>query len=133
MTGFPGETETEFEDSRAFIESLPFTYLHVFTYSARPGTPAAEVPGQVPIEVRKHRTHVLRNLAQTKNLAYRRSMVGRVLSAVTIEDGRMALSGNYIKVTLARPREANRLVDASIGGLTADGVHEAGMLPVLTA
>src|SRR6185369_16705920 len=41
MTGFPGETEAEFEESRAFIESLPFTYLHVFTYSERPGTPAA--------------------------------------------------------------------------------------------
>ena len=42
MSGFPGETEAEFEDSRAFIESLPFTYLHVFTYSERPGTPAAD-------------------------------------------------------------------------------------------
>jgi threonylcarbamoyladenosine tRNA methylthiotransferase MtaB len=133
MTGFPGETESEFEDSRAFIDSLPFTYLHVFTYSARPGTPAAEAPGQVPIEVRKHRTHVLRDLAQRKNLAYRRSMLGKVLSAVTIEDGRTALSGNYLKVMLARPREANRLVDVAIGGLTADGLHEAGMLPVLTA
>ena len=62
MTGFPGETEQEFEESRAFIESLPFTYLHVFTYSARPGTPAADAD-QVPIEIRKHRTHVLRDLA----------------------------------------------------------------------
>ena len=42
MTGFPGETDAEFEESRAFIESLPFTYLHVFTYSERPGTPAAQ-------------------------------------------------------------------------------------------
>jgi threonylcarbamoyladenosine tRNA methylthiotransferase MtaB len=132
MTGFPGETEAEFEDSRAFIDSLPFTYLHVFTYSARPGTPAAEAPGQVPVEIRKHRTHVLRDLAQRKNQAYRRTMLGRTLSAVTIDDGRMALSDNYLKVTLARPREANRLVDVLIGGLTADGVHEAGMLPVLT-
>ena len=45
MVGFPGETEAEFEESRAFIASLPFTYLHVFTYSERPGTPAAEVGG----------------------------------------------------------------------------------------
>ena len=42
MTGFPGETDDEFEESRAFIESLPFTYLHVFTYSERPGTPGGE-------------------------------------------------------------------------------------------
>src|SRR6185295_7813850 len=62
MTGFPGETDQEFEESRAFIESLPFTYLHVFTYSARPGTPAADAE-QVPMEIRRHRTHVLRDLA----------------------------------------------------------------------
>jgi tRNA A37 methylthiotransferase MiaB len=49
MTGFPGETEAEFEESRRFIESLPFTYLHVFTYSERPGTPAAESTEQVPM------------------------------------------------------------------------------------
>ena len=69
MTGFPGETEQEFEESRSFIESLPFTYLHVFTYSERPGTPAAESPSQVAKEIRKHRTHVLRDLAKEKNLA----------------------------------------------------------------
>jgi len=128
MTGFPGETEAEFEETRAFIESLPFTYLHVFTYSARPGTPAADAE-QVPIEIRKHRTHVLRDLASAKNRAFRQSMVGRTISVVTIEDG--ALSENYLKVKLARPREANRIDDILIGGLTADGLHEAGMLPVL--
>ena len=48
MVGFPGETEPEFEESRAFIESLPFTYLHVFTYSERPGTPAAAARGSGP-------------------------------------------------------------------------------------
>src|SRR4029453_2248271 len=105
VTGFPGETDQEFGDSRAFIESLPFTYLHVFTYSSRPGTPAA-TEAQVPVEIRKHRTHVLRDLAQRKNLAFRRTMIGRTISAVTIEDG--ALSANYLKVTLTRPREANR-------------------------
>ena len=63
MTGFPGETDQEFEESFAFIESLPFTYLHVFTYSERPGTPAAEAPSQVPIPVRKQRTRALRDLA----------------------------------------------------------------------
>src|SRR5436309_5101122 len=51
MTGFPDETEAEFEDSRAFIQSQPFTYLHVFTYSERPGTPAAESPAQVPVQI----------------------------------------------------------------------------------
>jgi len=60
MVGFPGESEAEFEESRSFIECLPFTYLHVFTYSARPGTPAAGMPHQVPMAVRKHRNRILR-------------------------------------------------------------------------
>jgi threonylcarbamoyladenosine tRNA methylthiotransferase MtaB len=124
MTGFPGESEQEFEESRAFIESLPFTYLHVFTYSARPGTPAAEVTDQVPIDVRKRRTHVLRDLAQRKNLEFRRRMIGHALSVVTIEDG--GLSDNYLKVALARPRAANRIEDILIGGVTNDGLCESG-------
>ena len=128
MTGFPGETEQEFEESRAFIESLPFTYLHVFTYSARPGTPAADVANQVPMEIRKRRTHVLRDLAQRKNLEFRRATIGRTLSVVTIQDGRLALSDNYLKVALARPRKSNRIEDIVIGGLTGDGLCEFGAL-----
>jgi threonylcarbamoyladenosine tRNA methylthiotransferase MtaB len=124
MTGFPGETDQEFEESRAFIEGLPFTYLHVFTYSARPGTPAAEIADQVPMGVRKHRTHVLRDLAQRKNLEFRQSMIGRTISVVTIEDG--ALSDNYLKVALSRPRDANHIEDILIGGVTSDGLVESG-------
>ena len=55
MVGFPGETEAEFEETRAFIASLPFTYLHIFPYSERPGTPAAERTDQVPESTRKSR------------------------------------------------------------------------------
>ena len=131
MTGFPGETAEEFEESRAFIESLPFTYLHVFTYSERPGTPAAESVEQVPAVVRKQRTHVLRELAAVKNLEYRRSMIGKTLSAVTLDQG--ALSENYLKIKLAASREANRIVDVRIGGVHGDGLIEAGALAVLSA
>ncbi len=132
MTGFPGESDDEFEESRAFIESMPFTYLHVFTYSERPGTPAAELP-QVPMQVRKQRTHVLRDLAAMKNLEFRRSMIGRTLSVVTLENRRAALSENYLKVTLAAPREPNHIVEVHAGALTADGLSEAGALHVLTS
>src|SRR6185369_6815223 len=128
MTGFPGETDEEFAQSYAFIESLPFTYLHVFTYSERPGTPAAEA-AQVPIQVRKERTHALRELAARKNLEFRRSMVGKALSVVTLDKGG-ALSDNYLKVELAAPRAANCLEEIRIGGLTKDGVCEQGSLPV---
>jgi threonylcarbamoyladenosine tRNA methylthiotransferase MtaB len=135
MTGFPGETEEEFEQSRAFIESLPFTYLHVFTYSERPGTPAAESASQVPVAIRKQRTRVLRDLAARKNLEFRRSMIGKTISAVTLGHvGPLAggaLSENYLKIKLAAAGEPNRIVDVRIGGLTADGLSESGALIVM--
>ena len=131
MTGFPGETEEEFADSRRFIESLPFTYLHVFTYSERPGTPAAAMEGAVPVRLRKERNRVLRELAEAKNLEFRRNMIGRRISVVTLEDGRMGLSGNYLKVELTKAREANRLVDVEIDSLTPAGLREAAPLRVL--
>jgi threonylcarbamoyladenosine tRNA methylthiotransferase MtaB len=124
MTGFPGETDEEFEESRRFIEALPFTYLHVFTYSERPGTPAAEAPCVVPAAVRKERNRVLRELAAAKNLAFRQNMVGRTLSAVTLHESGMALTGNYLQVELAGWREANQLVDLEIGGVAGVGVYE---------
>lgn len=126
MTGFPGETDAEFEENRAFIEALPFTYLHVFTYSARPGTPAASAPGQVPVPVRRERNRVLRELAAKKNHEFRRSLIGRTLPVVTLQQAGLALSGNFVKVQLARPREPNRLIEVVIGGVTPGGLREQG-------
>jgi threonylcarbamoyladenosine tRNA methylthiotransferase MtaB len=132
MVGFPGETEADFEESRRFIESLPFTYLHVFTYSERPGTPAAADPDPVPTPERKERNRVLRELAAAKNLAFRHTMRGRTLSAVTLHESRTALTENYIKVELAQPREANRIVSLQIGGVGEGGLREAVALSVWT-
>jgi threonylcarbamoyladenosine tRNA methylthiotransferase MtaB len=125
MVGFPGETADEFEESRRFIESLPFTYLHVFTYSERPGTPAAARTDHVPWPVRKERNRILRTLAAEKNLAFRRSFVGRTLSVVTLHEPGHAISDNYINVTLSASRETNRIGDVKIGSLTEHGVAEA--------
>jgi threonylcarbamoyladenosine tRNA methylthiotransferase MtaB len=129
MTGFPGETEAEFEETRAFIASLPFTYLHVFTYSERPGTPAAAAAPQVPMEVRRDRNRILRELAAEKNLEFRRRMLGRSLSVVTLSDG--ALSDNFLKVELASPRERNQMMDVKIGSLTSNGLREHSALSIL--
>jgi threonylcarbamoyladenosine tRNA methylthiotransferase MtaB len=129
MTGFPGETDAEFDESRAFIESLPFTYLHVFTYSERPGTPAAERADQVPMEVRKERNRILRELGSRKHLEFRRSMIGRTLSVVTLAEG--ALSDNFLKVELAAPRAANQMVNVKIGSLSANGLREHAALQIL--
>jgi threonylcarbamoyladenosine tRNA methylthiotransferase MtaB len=131
MAGFPGETGAEFEETRQFIEDLPFTYLHVFTYSERPGTPAAVMPDQVPMRVRKDRNRVLRELAAVKNLEFRQRFVGRKLSAVTLSSEKRALSHNFIQVDLARPYPENALVEVEVDGLTLKGLREKDPLRVL--
>jgi threonylcarbamoyladenosine tRNA methylthiotransferase MtaB len=133
MTGFPGETDAEFEESRHFIESMPFTYLHVFTYSERPGTPAESYAGSVPIRLRKERNAILRQLAADKNAAFRQRFIGRTLSVVTLEEGIPALSTNYLKVELAHGRTANQLIDIRIGQVTAAGLREVNPLAVIGA
>jgi threonylcarbamoyladenosine tRNA methylthiotransferase MtaB len=130
MVGFPGETDVDFEDSREFIAAMPFTYLHVFTYSERPGTPAADDPATVPMPVRKERNRVLRELAAAKNLEFRQSMIGRTLSAVTLHEPGIALTGNYLKVELASPREPNVLLALVVGGLTKIGLYETRHKPI---
>lgn len=130
MVGFPGETAAEFDESHRFIESMPFTYLHVFTYSERPGTPAAGYEGHVPIPVRKERNRQLRELASAKNLEFRRRFIGRTLSAVTLEQGR-ALSSNYVQLELEPGASPNRMIEVPIGALTATGLRERTLLPVL--
>lgn len=123
MTGFPGETEAEFAETLAFVERLPFTYLHVFTYSERPGTAAAG-HAQVPWQLRKERTRRLRELGAAKNLRFRNRMLGRPLRAVTLDNG-TALTENYLQVELAQPRPANEWVTVTAGALTAQGLREA--------
>jgi threonylcarbamoyladenosine tRNA methylthiotransferase MtaB len=122
MTGFPGETDALFEESRQFIEAMPYTYLHVFTYSERPGTPAAEMADALPIRVRKDRNRVLRDLAARKNRAFREAMLGREVTAVTIEPLGLALTDNYIKAQLDLPYASNRLVRLKPRALTEQGV-----------
>lgn len=130
MTGFPGETAEEFEQTRSVIERLPFTYLHVFPYSERPGTPAAESSNQVPWALRKERGRLLKALGESKNLDFRRSMTGRSVSVVTLGNGE-ALTSNYIAVKLATPRPAGQMIDVTIGSSTATGVLEHNPLALL--
>jgi threonylcarbamoyladenosine tRNA methylthiotransferase MtaB len=131
MTGFPGETEAEFAESVRFIEQQPLTYLHVFTYSERPGTLAAEQGQPVPIEVRRERTRILRQLSDRKNLEFRRRMIGKTLSAVTLDQGGVALTSNFLKVQMAQPREPNQILDLEIGGICEAGLREQTLLPVI--
>jgi threonylcarbamoyladenosine tRNA methylthiotransferase MtaB len=124
MVGFPGETDAEFEETRRMIEELPFTYLHVFTYSARPGTPAAEALGQVAIGVARERNRVLREIASQKKAAFMRTLVGTVVKVITLQSGGAdfteALTDNYLKMRISDRHEANRWIDVKVAGVKGE-------------
>ena len=107
MVGFPGETSAEFEETRRLIEELPFTYLHVFTYSARPGTPAAALGNQAPVQVARERNRILRELVAAKKLEFMRSFIGRTVEAITLSVSGEALTDNYLKMRLSGSHAAN--------------------------
>lgn len=106
MVGFPGEGEREFLNTCGLIEDLPLSHLHVFSYSPRPGTAAASLPGQVPEEAKKERNAFIRNLGARKNRAFRRGQLGKVLplvleSKVTNNGAcRTGLTDNYIRISI---------------------------------
>lgn len=131
MVGFPGETDELFEENRRFIADLPFTYLHVFTYSSRPGTAAAKMPGHVAPPVARERNRILRELIAEKNEAFRRDLVGRTLEAITLHrnaDGTTeALTNNFLKLQVAGDHAANQLLRVTITGLTGSGVAGAAL------
>ena len=98
ITGFPGETDVDHEDTVRLVEELPFTYLHVFPFSPKDGTTASALPNPVPQRVAGERSRELRALAQEKHRRYRESRAGE-LSVVTLEaQGRRGLTGDYLRV-----------------------------------
>ena len=120
IAGFPGETDAEHAETAAFIERLPFAYLHVFSYSKRPGTRAAELSNQIATPVVKQRARELRTLGEAKAKEFRRSQAGRELRALTLRDERNAaettpaLSSNYLRVAVRGKFMANEWVDVVI-------------------
>jgi len=109
ITGFPGETPGEFEETVRLVEALPFSYLHVFSYSDRPGTEAARLPSHLDPREVKARTGRLRALGRAKGLAFRRAHLGRTLEVLVLEEQERAtglltgLTDNYIEVRFPGP------------------------------
>lgn len=126
MVGFPGESDELFEESRRFIDSLPFTYLHVFTYSPRPGTPAASFPEQVPVAVARERNRILRELAAEKNLKFRHRFISRTVAAITLNkadaNSTEALSDNYLKVKIEGAHAPNQWMNVIVRSVTEHGL-----------
>jgi threonylcarbamoyladenosine tRNA methylthiotransferase MtaB len=104
IVGFPGEGEREFQNTMDIVQASPLSHFHVFTYSMRPGTPAASMKHQVPESLKKVRSEQLRAVARRKNLEFRRRFVGTELSVILESkvDNKTGLfsglSDNYIRV-----------------------------------
>src|SRR6266851_2076530 len=125
ITGFPGESEDDHAATMAFIERLPFTYLHVFSFSKRPGTKAAMLSNELLGPTIKRRARELRALGEAKSAAFRQSQHGRTLRVLTLRpaedpDPRStpALSSNYLKVRVHGNHPANSCFDVLISGET---------------
>ena len=121
IAGFPGETEADHAATLNFIESRPFTYLHIFSYSSRPGTKSAALARQLPGHIIKHRARELRALADLKSAAFRQSQLGRTLRVLTLRRDPAggssctpALSGNYLTVQLPVSVPPNHFLEATI-------------------
>jgi threonylcarbamoyladenosine tRNA methylthiotransferase MtaB len=124
ITGFPGETEAEHSTTLRFIEERPFTYLHVFSYSLRPGTQAASLPGHVLGAVIKRRARELRALGEAKSAEFCRSQIGRTLRVLTLHrdpkddpSQTPALSGNYLSVLVPQALPHNQWMTVSAAHL----------------
>jgi threonylcarbamoyladenosine tRNA methylthiotransferase MtaB len=114
IVGFPGETPARFDEMLEVLYRLPLTYLHVFPYSDRPGTAASALPDKVHgLDVRR-RAHEIRAIGERKASAFRQSQVGRVMRALTVDDGRSVVTGNFLKLQLDAAIARNEWVEVLV-------------------
>jgi threonylcarbamoyladenosine tRNA methylthiotransferase MtaB len=130
ITGFPGETDERFEETRNFLFSLPVAYLHVFTYSERDNTTALRIADVIPMEKRYRRTLELRMLSEKKKRAFYEPYAGSehsILWEASEDEGLMhGFSENYLKVSQPwNPDAVNAITSVKLGKLNADMIYSA--------
>jgi threonylcarbamoyladenosine tRNA methylthiotransferase MtaB len=131
IVGFPGETEAEFCETLDFVRSMNFSGGHVFTYSARPGTPAARMNSQVRHETRKERSAVLRAVLEESAHAYQSDFIGQTLPVLWEGSSRLTEAGwilegltdNYLRVcAVAAQVRWNQIDDVQLVSIEGDGM-----------
>lgn len=125
IVGFPSETEEEFEKSLSFIRQCRFADMHIFPYSRRPGTPAAEMPGQLPNAVKEERSHRAIAVAQDMSRCYHQALLGTT-QAVLVEgmEGEHSVGHamNYVKIYIPGAYPRNEIQTVAVKSLYGDGV-----------
>jgi len=133
IVGFPGETEEDFLETYNFINGLDVSYLHVFTFSERANTDAAEMQGMVPIAERKRRNKMLRILSAKKTRAFYEQQQGKTESVLMEHENKngimFGLTPNYVKIKLPFDETlANKLIEVQLESIDADGNYIAKQL-----
>lgn len=125
IVGFPGETEEEFEKSLSFIRQCRFADMHIFPYSRRPGTPAAEMPGQLLNAVKEERSRRAIAVAQDMSRCYHQALLGTT-QAVLVEgmEGEHSVGHamNYVKIYIPGAYPRNEIQTVAVKSLYGDGV-----------
>ncbi|MEJ5102264.1 tRNA (N(6)-L-threonylcarbamoyladenosine(37)-C(2))-methylthiotransferase MtaB [Chryseobacterium sp. MYb328] len=126
IVGFPGETEEKFMETYNFLNELPITYLHVFTYSERENTEAAEMEGVIPVAERKKRNKMLRILSEKKKMAFYQTQLGKTLPVLwehENKDGKMfGFTENYVRVQKDfDPASVNQIEFLNLEKILSDG------------
>ena len=137
IVGFPGESDADHALTRALVRELPFTYLHVFPYSVREGTHAAELPDRVPQQLAVERSRELREIGVARGSVYASRRVGGE-ALVAVETEASGLTGDYLRVRVTGPCDPGSLVRTTLSGIAGDlhavaGATGRAALPVLTA
>jgi len=114
IVGFPGETDDEFSTTESLLRGLPLSHIHVFPYSDRPGTEATGMAGKVDGTAIRERGSRLRAIGREMSATFRRAQQGTTRRALTVDDGRSAVTDNYVKVQLDRQYARNEWIDVTI-------------------
>jgi threonylcarbamoyladenosine tRNA methylthiotransferase MtaB len=114
IVGFPGETAEDFEELCGYLEQSPLTHMHVFPYSDRPGTVASAMSGKVHGGVIRERAARVREIGRRLAVRFRESQLGTVHRALTVEDGTLAVTSNYLKVRIPAGHVRNEWIRVKV-------------------
>jgi threonylcarbamoyladenosine tRNA methylthiotransferase MtaB len=114
IVGFPGETDEDFDASLTYLSSSPLSHVHVFPYSDRPGTEAAQMPNTVHGSIVRERGAKLRAIGTALARRFRHAHTGTVRPGLTLEDGTLVVTDNYLKVRIPRGLARNQRVEVRI-------------------
>jgi threonylcarbamoyladenosine tRNA methylthiotransferase MtaB len=126
IVGFPGETDSDFATLEAYLRESAITHVHVFPYSDRPGTVATELPDKVHGAIVRDRASIVRGIGRELNQRFHDAQHGTIRPALTIEDGSLAVTDNYLKLRIPAGRLRNEWLDVRVcvanGQLTGEPI-----------